>query len=81
VCEAAGIGTTVFRQLFKRYYQKTPMEYITQLRLEHARNQISGGMPIELAAAESGFADPKYFARVVKKNLGCTPRDLKKYGK
>ena len=81
VCEAAGIGTTVFRQLFKQYYQKTPVEYITQLRLEHARNQISGGMPIELAAAESGFSDPKYFARVVKKHLGCTPRELKKYGK
>ena len=39
------------------------------------------GKAIELAAAESGFSDPKYFARVVKKHLGCTPRELKKYGK
>lgn len=81
ICAEAGIGATAFRQLFKKHYQKTPIEYITDLRLEHARNLISGGMPIELAAAESGFNDPKYFARVVKKHLGCTPRDLKTYGK
>lgn len=81
VCAAAGIGATVFRQLFKGHYQKTPIQYITELRLEHARNLISGGMSIENAAFESGFNDPKYFARTVKKHFGCTPRDLKAYGK
>jgi AraC-like DNA-binding protein len=55
--------------------------YITELRLEHARNRIAGGVPIERAAAESGWGDAKYFARVVKKYFGCTPRDLKNYGK
>lgn len=81
VCQEAGISATVFRLLFKRHYQKTPVEYITQLRLEYARNLISGGMPVEQAALESGFRDPKYFARTVKKHLGCTPRGLKNYGK
>ncbi|MBQ3099216.1 MAG: AraC family transcriptional regulator [Kiritimatiellae bacterium] len=38
-------------------------------------------MPIETAAYESGFNDPKYFARVVKSRFGCTPRALKAYGK
>lgn len=81
LCTQSGIGTTMFRQLFKNHYQKTPVAYITELRLEHARNLISGGMPIEQAAAESGFNDAKYFARVVKRYFGCTPRDLKTYGK
>ena len=81
VCEEAGIGATAFRLLFKQYYQKTPVEYITQLRLEHARNLIAGGMAVEQAALESGFHDPKYFARTVKKHFGCTPRGLKNYGK
>lgn len=81
VCENAGIGETVFRQLFKKVYAKTPVEYITDLRLECARNLIAGNMPVENAALESGFSDPKYFARVVKKRLGCTPRELKLYGK
>lgn len=81
ICSAAGIGATVFRQLFREHYQKTPTEYITDLRLEYARVMISGGAPIETAAYESGFNDPKYFARVVKKRFGCTPRALKAYGK
>lgn len=81
VCSQAGIGATVFRQLFKKHYQKPPTEYITDLRLEYARNLIAGGAPIELAASESGFNDPKYFARIVKKKFGCTPRDMKNYGK
>lgn len=81
ICSQAGVGATVFRQLFKKHYQKTPTQYITDLRLENARNLISGGIPIEQAALESGFNDSKYFARVVRKHFGCTPRDLKTYGK
>ncbi len=81
VCTNAGIGATVFRQLFSRYYGKTPIEYITDLRLETARNLISNGVSIENAAYDSGFNDSKYFARVVKKRFGCTPRDFKTYGK
>lgn len=81
ICAEYGIGATTFRQLFKKHYQKTPTEYITDLRLEYARNLISGGVPIENAAYESGFNDPKYFARVVKKRFGCTPRAFKVYGK
>lgn len=81
ICAEVGISATVFRQLFKKHYQKTPTEYITDLRLQYARNLISGGMPIENAAFDSGFNDPKYFARVVKKRFGCTPRAFKTYGK
>ena len=81
ICAEAGIGSTAFRQLFKKHYQKTPVEYITDLRLEYARNLISSGVPIGNVAYESGFNDTKYFARVVKKRLNCTPRDLKNYGR
>ncbi len=81
VCTRAGICATVFRQLFKKHYQKTPTEYVTRLRLEYARKLISGGETVENAAYRSGFSDPKYFARVVKKHFGCTPRNFKTYGK
>lgn len=81
ICAEAGISATVFRQLFKKYYQKAPTEYITSLRLEYARSLISNGTSVENAAYESGFNDAKYFARVVKKHFGCTPRELKNYGK
>lgn len=81
VCSEAKIGSTVFRQLFKKYYRKTPIEYITQLRLENARGLMSNGHSVKNAAYESGFNDPKYFSRVVKKHFGCTPKELRAYGK
>ena len=81
ICQNAGIGQTNFRQLFQKHYGKTPVEYITELRLEWARNLIASGVSVEQAAAESGFNDPKYFARTVKKHSGCTPRQWKNYGK
>lgn len=81
LCRDNGISESGFRQIFKKYYSKTPVEYITDLRLEYARNLIAGNMPITEAATQSGFQDPKYFARVVKKYFGCTPRDLKMFGK
>lgn len=81
ICAKVGIGATTLRQMFRKHYQKSPLEYITDLRLECARRLIASGIPVESAAYESGFNDPKYFARVVKKKLGCTPRSLKTYGK
>jgi len=81
ICKAAGIGETTFRQMFKSTYGKTPVTYITERRLEYAGSLITAGATIERAALESGFRDSKYFARVVKKVYGCTPRELKLYGK
>ena len=81
VCKSSGIAPTTFRQLFKKHYNKKAVEYITELRLHNARNLISSGMSVENAAIDSGFNDPKYFSRIVKKYFGCTPRELKVYGK
>ncbi len=76
ICRQAAISQTVFRQVFHRHYGKTPVEYITELRLEYARNLIIRGHSVETAALESGFSDTKYFSRVVKRYYGCTPRQL-----
>lgn len=81
ICKYVGISPTSLRLLFQKYYQKTPTEYISNLRLEYARNLISCGISVENTAEQSGFHDSKYFARVVKKHLNCTPRELKLHGK
>ena len=81
VCREAQISETYFRKLFAESYDKTPITYINELRLEYARNLISGGVSIEKAAYLCGFNDPKYFSRAVKKYFNCTARELKLYGK
>ncbi len=81
ICKEAGISETAFRKFMKQYCGKTPIEYLTELRLEHARNLIACGVTIKQAAFESGFNDPKYFSRTVKKHYGCMARNLKSFGK
>lgn len=80
ICHQAAISQTVFRQLFQKHYGKTPVAYVTELRLEYARSCIANGVPVEQAALDSGFTDAKYFSRVVKRYYHCTPRQLKHYG-
>lgn len=81
ICRSIGISETVFRSLFKTHYGKAPVSYINGMRIEYARNLIANGVSVEEAAFESGFNDPKYFARLVKRCMGCTPKDFKIYGK
>lgn len=81
ICKEAGMSETNFRKYMKLYCGKTPVEYLTQLRLEYACNLIAYGVSIEQSALESGFTDPKYFSRVVKKYFGCMAKELKKIDK
>lgn len=81
ICENGHLSQTTFRTLFQQHYGKTPVEYIRELRIEHARNRLLCGATVEQAALESGFNDPKYFARIIRQRFGCTPRELKNYGK
>jgi len=77
ICAHAGISPTRLREHFRNHFNESPKEYIIKLRLLYARTLIADGAPIETAAFESGFNDPKYFARVSKKYLNRTPSELK----
>jgi AraC-like DNA-binding protein len=81
ICSAAHISESALRQLFWKYHKKTPVEYINGLRIELARDYIAQGLSVAEAANKCGFHDPKYFARVVKQQLGCSPKNFKLYGK
>ena len=78
VCEQAGISDSYFRRSFRKSHGMHPHDYLTELRLTNAETLLH--MPsysVERAALESGFSDPKYFARVVKKLRGCSPSELR----
>lgn len=64
-----------FRRLFKRYTGKTPVEYLTLLRIRNAKNMLvnNSQKSIKMISLESGFSDYFYFAKVFKKHTGMTP--------
>jgi AraC-like DNA-binding protein len=63
-----------FGTLFKNRTGKTPVEYLTEKRIEFARERLLQTGNIAYAASESGFQDIAYFYRVFKKQCGITPK-------
>ncbi len=66
-----------FRKLFKKEIGLPPVEFLTNRRLDYARDLIIQSpkpLSLEELAAKSGFRDPYYFSRVFKNREGMTPR-------
>lgn len=62
-------------RVFVDAYGKTPLAYLTMLRVEaFARLLRTTHYPIGVAAREVGWADASYAARVFRQCLGMTPR-------
>ncbi len=74
VCDVSG---EYLRRLFRTYTGKTPMEYLRDIRLHHARELLFlEKMNVTETAYACGFNDPRYFARVFRKKYGVPPSQL-----
>ena len=72
------IHTDHLRSLFKLELGQTPQDYLTQLRLDHAQMLMRNeGVIVSEAAFRSGFYDPLYFSRLVRKRTGAAPSKWK----
>lgn len=73
----AHMSNTYFRKLFERKFGVTPSKYLTGLRAKHAERLLAAGScNVSEAALLSGFYDPKYFCRVIKRKFGFPPSKL-----
>lgn len=62
---------------FKQAYGQPPQAYLMDLRLERAREFLSGGHSVTEAAAMAGFADLPGFSRQYKARFGIPPSKQK----
>lgn len=70
-----------FARLFSSTYHTTPKNYVTQLRLTHARKlleQKESCLTITEIAYESGFQNSNYFTRVFRQAHGMSPMQYRK---
>ena len=73
------IGPAYFRKLFKQAYGISPIKYINNLKIMHAKELISSGMyTITQAAEQSGYTDMSHFSREFKKTTGIAPSNFLK---
>ncbi len=70
----AGMSRTAFAQLFAEKMGTTPMQYLTDWRMQIAcHGLIEARWNVADAAAEVGYASEAAFSRVFKKQIGVSP--------
>jgi AraC family transcriptional regulator len=64
---------------FKKVFNTTPYNYITQKRLDLAKELlITSNIPVNKITVATGFQSPSSFGRVFKVNYGVTPESFRK---
>ncbi len=62
-----------FHRLFRQVYKKTPHQYITQKRLDMARNLLAENKPVTDVCNEVGFESIGSFSILFKRVTGFPP--------
>lgn len=78
LAEVAGLSRSHLTRLFGAAFNVPPHVYLNAVRIAHAQNLISLGMPLALVSAECGFADQSHFCRRFKGSVGVAPADWRR---
>ncbi len=74
---AISAGTAT--KLFQQYLSQSPMQYLMNVRLDHACHLLRETTDsITSIAFECGFQDSNYFSSQFHKNIGMTPREYRR---
>ena len=78
ICHEMQISEEYLIRIFKKYLGTTPMRYLTDQKIETARNLLTEtGMSIKEISWKLKFTDQYHFSRVFKKITGYCPSDYR----
>ena len=78
VSRTVNISPYYFSKIFKEGTGKNFIEYLTNIRMERARELLSTTeYSMKEICSMCGYSDPNYFSRSFKKNVGVTPTEYK----
>ena len=74
-----GFVPAYLRDVFRSKYEKSPMEYLQELRLECARKMLAQELklPVKEIARAVGFNDALYLSKVFRRKFGITPSEYR----
>lgn len=79
LCKYTFMSSSHFSYAFRQVTGCTPIEYLTRLRLRHARKMLTEtDRPISIIAADTGFQNSSSLDRAFKKEVGITPLQYRK---
>ena len=72
IAEHFGLSQAYFSRFFKKETGETFVAYLTQIRLDHAKEQLAAGNSAGDVAKACGYQSKKYFLDVFRQNTGKT---------
>jgi AraC-like DNA-binding protein len=79
LAEIAGLSRSAFANRFRSIVGKTPLDYVTALRVHRARRRIHrSGVSLAEAAHDAGYESVAAFHRAFKRETGQTPGAYRK---
>jgi AraC family transcriptional regulator len=79
IATTLGVHPAQLCREFRRFFHRTPGDYIRRLRIEHARQQLQRtDLRLVDIAVESGFADHAHFARTFRRYTGYSPKHYRR---
>ena len=79
LAKIANISKYYLIRKFNNCYGLSPHQYITNLRINHAKKLLKNKMDFASIAIESGFYDQSHFTKCFKEYTGVTPMKYKTY--
>lgn len=74
IADSAYVSRRDCIRVFHQNLDRTPIEYLTQVRIENARRMLAGSdRSITEIGADCGFSDSSYFTKVFRGACGVTP--------
>jgi AraC family transcriptional regulator of arabinose operon len=68
-----------FISFFKKHFGVSPLKYVSNLRLQRAKELLRGtALPVAEVAARTGFHDLFHFSRRFKEQTGYSPSDFRR---
>lgn len=78
VADYVHLNPYYFSKVFKQQTEETFIDYVTRIRIEHAKRLMSSReISLKEICYMIGYNDPNYFSRVFKKVTGITPSEYR----
>jgi AraC-like DNA-binding protein len=76
--KAANLSAAYYRRVFRSIYKQSPVEYLSNLRISHAKQLLSSGYHTVAEVAKlSGFSSAAYFCTKFKSATGRGPSEFR----